>query len=91
MDGLISDNPSRVTLECTQRRAVAHEIPWVAMIGQPVILHREPVVESVIIGLRLTWKIKPTIKMPLAGVRGIVASISQNGGNGDLILGHVHG
>ena len=46
------------------------------MVGQAVILHGEPMVEAVVIGLRLAGEIEPAIEVPFAGVRSVVAAIS---------------
>ena len=90
MDDFVGDNAGGEALQRADGRAVADEVPRVAMIGQRVVLGGEPVVEAVVIGLRLPRKIEPAIKMPLAGVRGVVAAISKDGGNGDFFLEHMH-
>ena len=84
MDGLIGDNAGGVALERADRCAVADEVPRVTMIGQRVVLGSKPVIETVIIGLRLAGYVEAAIHVPLANVRGIVSALAQNARDGDL-------
>jgi len=61
------------------------------VIGQGVVLCAEPVVEAVVVGLRLNrWFVEGAIQMPLANVGSAVTGTAEERGDGDFAGAEVH-
>ena len=54
-----------------------------------VVLGGQPVVVPVVVRLRLAWVVELSVQVPLADMRGGVARVSEQPGEGDLARAQV--
>ena len=60
------------------------------MIRQGVVLRRKPVVEAVVPRLRLARQVEVAVEMPLADMTSVVARVSQQRRDSDLLTPDMH-
>jgi hypothetical protein len=70
--------------------AIPKEVDRVMVIGEGDVLRGKPVIESVIVRLRLRGFFETTVQMPFAGEAGFIARAAQQGGNGQFLAPQVH-
>ncbi len=82
--GLIGEQLAGVAFHRTQLDAVADEVEWVQVGRHGETRGGEPVVETVVVGLRLLAA-EPAVEVPLAEINGLVAGAAQQLGDGGFL------
>ena len=91
MNRLVGHDLCRETIDWSGGDAVSDEVVGIPMIRERVVLGGEPVIETMIVRLRLPGQVESPVQVPLANVRGGVPDVLKQLGNGDLLGRYVHG
>ncbi|OPZ07740.1 MAG: hypothetical protein BWZ10_02774 [candidate division BRC1 bacterium ADurb.BinA364] len=89
LNGFVHDNGRRIALDLAAFHSVADEGRRIQMAGDGIVLGRQPIVEAVVVGLRLIAG-QAAVGSPLADETGVVARIAQHGADGALFALQMH-